>query len=115
MNYSKIEKYKELKLQKETIEAEMKLLNNEIVDEMINEGVNKIETPNGIIAQVVTKESLSYDDEIATIKYLKENNLEKYIKETIDTKALNAEVKKSNLLKESLKPTSKISYSLTVK
>ena len=61
-----IELYKEKKAQKEALEAELKEMNNKIVEAILAEGMNKVETPNGVIAQVVTKENIKYENELST-------------------------------------------------
>ena len=111
---NKIDLYKEMKAQKEALEKQMKEMNAEIVEAMNNAGVNKVETPNGATASVATKVSLKYD-EVATLKYLKDNGLTQYIVEKIDTTKLNKELKESKSLNESLQPSQEVSYALTVK
>lgn len=111
---NQIELYKEKKAQKEALEKELKEMNTEIVNAMINEGVNKVETANGVTASVATKVSLKYD-EVATIKYLKDNGLTQYIVEKLDTKKLSEELKKSKSLSESIQHSQDVSYALTVK
>lgn len=111
---NQIELYKEKKALKEALEKELKEMNTEIVTAMNNAGINKVETPNGVTATVTTKVSLKYD-EVATIKYLKDNGLTQYIVEKVDTKKLNEELKKSKSLNESIQPSQDVSYALTIK
>ena len=111
-----IEEYNELQKKIDELNERKNELNDKIKKAMIEQAVSKVETTNGVTAQLVTKTSSKYDNELEVIKYLKENGYVRYVKETIDTKSLNADLKKfPTLLTENLKPTSSVSYSLTVK
>lgn len=111
-----IEEYNEIQKKIDELTEKKNELNEKIKVAMIDQKVNKVETTNGVTASLVAKTSSKYTDEVALIKYLKENDGLKYIKETVNTKLLNEDLKKSpSLLTENLKPTSSVSYSLTVK
>lgn len=114
---NKIEKYAELQAQMEVLKTQLDELKPEIIEGMVKESVDKIELPSGVTAQVVTKETFKYDDELGMINYLKANGLTSFIVEKVNTTAMNKELKKGLTLTESLKPmfTKTYTNSLTVK
>lgn len=85
--------------------------------QLMNEANEKEHIIDNIKATVVTKETFKYTDEVAMIKYLKENGLNQFIIEKIDTTPMNKELKKGLSLTESLKQMyiKNTTYSLSVK
>ena len=68
-----------------------------------------------LVATLFTKTATGYLDEKAVLKYLHDNNLNEYItiKESINKRALNAELKTNNSLNESLSKDNWIGTSTT--
>ena len=110
-----ITKYNELQNQNKVIADEMNELKANIIESMNGDDKEKVEVDN-VVAQVVRKDTFKYKDEMAMINYLKNNGLERYVVEKVDT-SLNKELKKGLSLSESLNPMYEktTSYSLTVK
>ena len=100
VEYNKIqEQEKEIKNQKDSLKADiLKALEEKQLLEYVS-------TDGTLKGSIVNKETIKYEDEFAIIKYLKENNLNKFVKETIDTTNFNKELKSSKLLQESLSGT----------
>lgn len=98
-----INKYKEIQDQIESLEAIKNELKNQIIEEMDSSNLNNILTETGVSAKLVDKQNFKYLDELAIMRFLKENGYEQFIKQSIDTTNMNKELKKSNLLAESLK------------
>lgn len=111
-----VKRYFELQAQAEAIKEEMAQLKESIVGDMDAQGVSTYEV-DGIKAQVVAKDTFKYDDEFGIINYLKNNGLERYVVEKVDTTSLNKELKKGLSLSESLNGmyTKTTSPSLTIK
>ena len=112
--YNDVEEYNELQKKIKELTDRKNELNESIKKALLDAGLSKTETPQGTQVTLTTKVSLKYD-EVQVIKYLKENHLNEYIVEKIDTKKLNEGLKKSKVLNESIQPTQDISYSLTIK
>ena len=70
----------------------------ELKELLIREGITKESTTNGYDVSLVDKKTFKYDDELAIRDYLRLNNLNEYLVESIDTKRLNESLKKSNEL-----------------
>ena len=98
---SKVKTYLEKQQLVESLKAELASLKDEIVSEMSDAGLN-VYTSDDVKAQVVNKETIKYNDEIAIINYLKENGLSRLVVEKIDTTNMNKELKSSATLNESL-------------
>lgn len=112
-----IKKYAELQAQKEALEKELAQLKPGIVEGLQELGTKLYRTEDGTAqASISTRETIKYVDEAETLKFLKKNGYSQFVTETINTKALNAEIKKGVVLTESLSPlyTKTTSYSLTV-
>lgn len=74
-------------------------------------------TENGINAKLVESVRFTYDDEIGIVNYLTQKGLKHtYITESIDSKKLNAELKKAGILYDGVKSyvTKTITESLRV-
>lgn len=113
---SLLEKYVVLQAEEEKLNQQKAELKNQILEEMDKLGVNKY-TYENISATVADRESFKYNDELAMIQWCKNNGYASLIKESVNTTAMNKELKKSNLLTESLNTyyTKTLSRSLTVK
>ena len=98
---SNIKKYYELQEQLDAIKNEMASLKEEIVNDMDAQGINVFEAED-VKAQVVSKETVKYLDELAIIKQLKSEGLDRFIIEKVDTTKMNKELKTSMSLNESL-------------
>ena len=111
-----IKKYFELQAQVDAIKEEMEALKESIVNDMDTQGVSTYEVDD-IKAQVVSKDTFKYDDELGMIDYLKNNGYGKFVVEKINATSLNKELKKGLSLSESLKSmyTKTTSSSLTIK
>lgn len=112
--YNDVEEYNEIQKKIKVLTDRKNELNENIKKALLDAGVNKTETPKGTQVSLTTKVSLKYD-EVAVMKYLKDNNLTDYIIEKIDNKKLDKDLKSSKSLNESIQPSQDISYSLTVK
>lgn len=110
-----VKEYNELQNQSKGIADKMSELKASIIESMNNEDKSSFEVDN-VVAQVIKKDTFKYKDETAMISYLKNNGLERYVVEKVDT-SLNKELKKGMSLSESLNPMYEktSSYSLTVK
>lgn len=111
-----LESYVKLQKEEERLADEKTNLKNQILEELDKLGVNKYSYDN-ITATVADRESFKYNDELAMIQWCKNNGYSALIKESVNTTAMNKELKKSNLLTESLNTyyTKTLSKSLTVK
>ena len=96
-----VKEYLALQEELETIKAKMAELKTEIVNDMEEAGLSTFEVDN-VKAQVVSKETIKYTDELAIIKYLEDNGLDRFIVKKIDATSMNKELKKSSTLNESL-------------
>jgi hypothetical protein len=112
-----VDKCRELQMQSEKIEEEIKNLKSQITEQMTKEGLYKYVTPSGVSAQIIEKETFKYLDEPAIIAWCEENGHYEYIQKKVVTTELNKELKKGMSLTEALKPTftKTLSYSLTIK
>lgn len=99
----KIEDYIELQRQQDELKAKLDSAKEDIINEMEVQGLEKLEVDN-YVAQVSNKVTIKYPDEVALIKYLKENGYGRYVVEKVDTTPLNKELKKGGTLTESLHP-----------
>ena len=98
---NKVKAYLEKQQLVESLKAELASLKDEIVDEMNNEGLN-VYASDDVKAQIVNRETIKYNDELAIIDYLKNNGLSRLVVEKIDTTTMNKELKSSASLNESL-------------
>lgn len=87
-----------------------------IVREMKAQGRTSLLTEDGISAKITPTVNFKYLDEPGMMTWLEKNGFEKYITRTIDTKALNAQLKTSATLTEGLSAmyTKNVSESLKV-
>lgn len=97
-----IQKYYELKEQMENIKAQLDILKENILYEMNNKNITKTLTEDGITATLTSRVSFEYKDELGMMRWLENNGFSDYIIKTIDTKALNKQLKTSNTLNEGL-------------
>lgn len=109
-----IEEYNNIQNKIKELTTRKNELNESIKKQLIEDNTDNVETTNGVKAILTKKVSLKYD-EVAVMKYLKDNNLTDYIIEKIDNKKLDKDLKTSKSLNESIQPTQDVSYSLTVK
>ena len=107
--------YNELKAKSEDISTQMSALKSKILEEL-GDATEYVTTDTNVLAKVVAKETIKYDDEEAMINWLKKNGYAKFVIEKVDTKPMNKELKKGLTLTESLKSmfTKTTSYSLTI-
>lgn len=98
-----INNYKKIQDQIDSLEAQKNELKTQIIEEMTSNGLFNLSTEDGISAKIVDKQNFKYLDELAIMKYLKENGYDQFIKQSIDTTNMNKELKKSSLLAENLK------------
>ena len=112
-----IREFNKIKSELDNLEAQKNDLNDKIKFLMTENSLKEFITTDGVSAKLGTKETIKYKDEPAMIKWLKENNLSKYITEKITTTPLNSELKKSQSLTESLNPyiERSVSYTLVIK
>lgn len=112
-----IKEFNKIKSELDNLEAQKNDLNDKIKFLMTENSLKEFITTDGVSAKLGTKETIRYKDEPAMIKWLKENNLSKYITEKITTTPLNSELKKSQSLTESLNPyiERSVSYTLVIK
>ena len=119
MNKKQLEKnvkaYYELKSQMESLDEQLSVLKNAIVEDMGDE--DKFVCDNGLTAQLAIKETFKYVDEAFMVKWLKNNGYSQFVVEKVNTTPMNKELKKGLTLTESLKPmyTKTVSTTLTVK
>lgn len=97
-----VKQYFELKQKEDEIKAEKESLKEIIVREMKAQGQTSLLTEDGIFAKITPTVTFKYLDEPGIMTWLEKNGLEKYIKRTIDTRALNAQLKTSAMLNEGL-------------
>lgn len=95
----------ELKSQVVELESQIDPLNQEILNDIDEQGVVElIFEDDDLTINKFSKETKGYN-EVETIKYLKEHNLPFInVKETLNKKDLNKELKTNKELEESLKP-----------
>ena len=112
-----IKEFNKIKSELDNLEARKNDLNDKIKFLMTENSLKEFITTDGVSAKLGTKETIKYKDEPAMIKWLKENNLSKYVTEKITTTRLNSELKKSQSLTESLNPyiERSVSYTLVIK
>lgn len=112
-----IKEFNKIKSELDNLEAQKNDLNDKIKFLMTENSLKEFITTDGVSAKISTKETIKYKDEPAMIKWLKENNLSKYITEKITTTPLNSELKKSQSLTESLNPyiERSVTYTLAIK
>lgn len=92
-------------------------LANEIKEQLQGKLGKTFTTEDGTNAKLVESVRFTYDDSVAIINYLTQKGLKStYITESIDTKKLNAELKKAGTLYDGVKPyvTKTITESLRV-
>lgn len=113
----KIKDYYEAKRIADEAKATVEFLGAELKELLIKEGITKESTSNGFDVSLVDKKTFKYDDELAIRDYLRQNNLNEYLIESIDTKRLNESLKKSNELYNDLVKyiTPGITTSLSIK
>ena len=111
-----IKEYVELQKEQEELKAKLDAAKQEIIDAMTSQGLSKFETAQGT-ATLVAKTNIKYTDELAIVKYCEDNNLTNYITKKVNATALNKELKKGGVLKESLNTyySENVSQVLTVK
>lgn len=98
-----IEKYLQ---EKNKLEEQQKVVDtlNEQIKLILNESENKKYEDEEVGASLVESIRYTYKDEAGIINFLKTNNLNKYIKESIDSKELNKALREeSEFLNEGLK------------
>jgi SMC interacting uncharacterized protein involved in chromosome segregation len=112
-----VDKCRQLQMQQEKLEEEVKALKSQISEQMAKEGLDKYVTPSGVLAQLSEKETFKYLDEAAMVAWCESNNHPEYVQKKIVTTELNKELKKGMSLTESLKPnfTRTVAQVLTVK
>ena len=113
----KVKNYYEAKRFADEAKAQVDRLGLELKELLFKEGITKESTSNGYDVSIVDKKTFKYDDELAIRDYLRSNNLNEYLVESIDTKRLNESLKKSNELYNDLIKyiTPSITTSLSVK
>ena len=95
-----IRRYMALKQRVESAKNEMETLKEEIFKEM---GANKeAVTEDGIKATITVKSKYEYTKQDEMIKWLESHGYDDYVNKTIDSKKMNAELKKNRHLWESL-------------
>lgn len=114
---TKIKRYYEAKQFADNAKAQVDELGKELKELLDKEGVTKEQTSNGFEVSLIGKTTFKYDDEVAIKSYLRENSLNEYLVESIDSKRLNEKLKESTTLYEELTPyiTKSTSLSLSVK
>ena len=112
-----VKEFNKIKSELDNLETRKNDLNDKIKFLMTENSLKEFITTGGVSAKISTKETIKYKDEPAMIKWLKENNLSKYITEKITTTPLNSELKKSQSLTESLNPyiERSVTYTLAIK
>lgn len=95
---AKVKNYFEAKRFADEAKAQVDRLGLELKELLFKEGITKERTSNGFDVSLVDKKTFKYDDELAIRDYLRSNNLNEYLVESIDTKRLNESLKKSNEL-----------------
>lgn len=106
----------ELKNKISALEAQIDEYNNTILESMLKDEIETFaDDTTDLVATLFTKTTTGYLDEKAVLKYLHDNNLNEYItiKESINKRALNAELKTNNFLNESLSKDNWIGTSTT--
>ena len=113
----KVKEYFQAKQVAEEAKAIADALGNELKEILVQEGITKETTSNGYDVSLVDRKTFKYDDELAIRDYLRLNNLNEYLVESIDTKRLNESLKKSNELYNDLVKyiTPGVTTSLSVK
>jgi hypothetical protein len=112
-----VDKCRQLQMQQDKIEEELKAVKYQISEQMVKEGLDKYVTPSGVLAQLSEKETFKYLDEAAIVAWCESNGHPEYIQKKVLTTELNKELKKGMSLTESLKTnfTKTVSQVLTVK
>jgi hypothetical protein len=112
-----VDKCRQLQMQQDKIEEELKAVKSQISEQMVKEGLDKYVTPSGVLAQLSEKETFKYLDEAAIVAWCESNGHPEYIQKKVLTTELNKELKKGMSLTESLKTnfTKTVSQVLTVK
>lgn len=97
-----IKAYIDIKNQIEELEAKKNEIGETIKDYLKTAEGKKFDGQN-YKAALVDKTLFKYTDEAAIVRYIKRYNLKNYLKETINTKVLNDDLKKGGSLEEDLK------------
>ena len=110
-----IDKYYQIQQQIKALKEEADNLKLSIINNM---GDNKkYETSTGRVAQLIEKETFTYNNELGIIQFLEDNDLNQFIIKKVNATVLNKELKKNKTLCEGLKDdyTKNTVFSLTVK
>ena len=112
----KVKAYYEAKVALDFQKAQLESLAKELKEELQQEGIKKEITSNGYEVSLTSRTTIKYNDELALKDYLKMAGPQ-YIIETIDSKKLNTDIKKSDQLKNDISKYLEISTidSLSVK
>lgn len=112
----KVKAYYEAKVALDFQKAQLENLGKELKEELQQEGIKKEITSNGYEVSLTSRTTIKYNDELALKDYLKIAGPQ-YIIESIDSKKLNADIKKSDQLKNDISKYLEISTidSLSVK
>lgn len=113
-----LEQYVILQEQEASIKAAKEEIKNEFIKAFGEMGVNSYTSADGgLKGSLSYKTAVKYNDEVAIIKYLKNNGMSTYLKTVIDTTNFNKTLRSSQKLQESLagKFTVSETPSLTVK
>ena len=98
----KIKNYFDAKRIADEAKAQVEFLGAELKELLNKEGITKDTTSNGFEVSLIDSTIFKYVDELAIRDYLRQNNLNEYLVESIDTKRLNESLKKSNELSNDL-------------
>lgn len=113
---AKIKHYFDAKKFADEAKAQVEFLGAELKELLDKEGITKDTTSNGFDVNLIEKTTFKYDDELAVRDYLRQNNLNEFLVESIDTKRLNESLKKSKELSNDLSmyifPTRTVSLSV---
>lgn len=99
----KIVNYITLQQTIEEMQTKLNAEKAEIIALMELEGKTKVETEHGK-ATIYYRQNIKYSDETEIIKFCEDNGYSNFITKKVNTTALNKELKKGGLLKESLNP-----------
>lgn len=113
-----LEQYVILQEQEASIKAAKEEIKNEFIKAFEEMGVSSYTSADGgLKGSIALKTTVKYNDEVAIIKYLKNNGMSTYLKTVIDTTNFNKTLRSSQKLQESLagKFTVSETPSLTVK
>ena len=97
----KLNRYYELQEQVKELSDEMDSLKSEIISDMENEGITNQKTDE-VEGKLVNKTLFKYTDEIAILKYLRDNKLDNFIQSKVNS-SINKELKTKGKLYEDLK------------